>query len=459
MALAFFFISRGAFAREVYTDTSEVHACVTRDGATVAATGGGVVVTKNGSSRVLTLLDGLPDTRAHALLGTEDGVWVGTELGAVLLSDRFEPIRTREPGTSVRALARWNDDVLAGTFGRGIADLTSGTFITTPDARVLSLSTFDGMLYAATMSGVFARSGSTFAQLSSAPAFGVKLDGSTVRVLSTPEAAGCTTPSNGLPSNDVSAVVADERGTWVGTFDQGLSRLERGRFITMAGVDKRIDALVLDRKSDRVWVGTARGLFAVDDGVGHAVLPGDEVHALAAREGGGVIAGTSHGAVIVDANTIARIGPKQGVDIPSVTAVLEHDGTLFLGTTGGLFIGRGRKFERLSLASGHLPDDWVTALATSGDAIYVGTYNAGVVRLEKGKGWRAVRLGGDYVNPAGLCVDGHTLYVATMDGLWTSTNGSRLTRRDGGALGADVTGVAVSPVGTFVASRRGLLLQ
>jgi ligand-binding sensor domain-containing protein len=457
--------ARTALASDVYTDTSEVRACLTQGGATFAATRGGVVVTKDGTTRVLTVLDGLPDTRAYALLATADGVWVGTERGAVELSARLE-VQRAALDASVRAFASWNGVVLAGTFGRGIADLTHGTFLATPDARVLSLATFGGTLYAGTMSGVVERSGSGFAVRTAEPAFDLSVDAAGVHASVAPKTAACAVASSGMPSNDVSAIAADDRSTWVGTFDRGLARLDADGFHAIAGVDARIDALALDRKRARLWVGTARGLYAVDGGsdgacdgnVGHVVVGGDEVHALAALEGGGVLAGTGHGALIVDrAGAIARLGSKQGVELPSVTAVLEREGTLFLGTTGGLFVGRGRRFERLSVASGHLPDDWVTALASSGDAIYAGTYNAGVVRLEKHGHWQAQRMGGGFVNPAGLGVDGDALYVATMDGLWTSTRGSPLARRERGALGPDVTGIAVSSRGTYVASRRGVL--
>lgn len=141
-----------------------------------------------------------------------------------------------------------------------------------------------------------------------------------------------------------------------------------------------------------------------------------------------------------------------------MTAVQTRGETLYLGTTGGLFVGQEGKLKRLSVASGHLPDDWVTALAIRDDVVYAGTYNAGVVRLDKATGaWHAQRLGGGYVNPAGLTLDGDTLYVATMDGLLTSTHGSPLATRDRASLGRDVTGIAASPLGTFVASRRGVL--
>jgi ligand-binding sensor domain-containing protein len=444
--LAMCLASRAALASQAYTDTSDVHACITRNGTTLIATGGGVVVTKDGASRVLTVLDGLPDTRAYALLASADGIWVGTDGGAVLLGERYEAKRTALD-TSVRALAFWNGDVLAGTFGRGVADLTTGTsFAPPPDMRVLSLASRDGALEIGTMGGVFRRNGTTYASLSSEP------------ILPAPP-AGCTVPTNGLPSNDVNAVVADGQTVWVGTFDRGLARLENGRFRAIEGVDRRIDALALDKKASRLWVGTARGLYAVDGGAGHLIIGGDEVHALAPLDGGGVLAGTSHGALLVR-DTVTHVGAKEGVDVSSVTAVLARGEQLLLGTTGGLFVGSGARFERLSVASGHLPDDWVTALAVHDGAVYAGTYNAGVVRLEKNAtGWHAQRLGGGYINPAGLTLagDGSTLYAATMDGLMTSDGRAALVRRDRSALGQDVTGVAVSSLGTFIASRRGLL--
>ena len=442
MAVTALLVSHAALAREVYTDTSDVHACVMRDGATIAATDGGVVVSQGGTRRVLTALDGLPDTRADAVLSTGDGLWVGTDHGAVLLGDGFTPKRTALDG-SVRALVLWKGDVMAGSFGGGIADLTRGTSLVIPDARVLSLSTSHGVLEVGTMGGLYRQSNVGFNSVSSLPAFGAP--------------AQCTAASNGLPSNDVSAIAADAHTLWVGTFDHGVARLDQGRFRVVRGVDPRIDALALDRAATRLWVGTARGLYAVDDDTGHLVLGSDEVHALTALEGGGVLAGTSHGAVIVRGDVVTRIGAKEGVNVPSVTAVLAQGETLLLGTTGGLFIGSGQHFERLSVASGHLPDDWVTALAARGSTLYAGTYNAGVVKLERTPaGFHAERLGGGYVNPAGLTMTGGTLDVSTMDGLLVSTQGGRLERRDGVALGRDVTGVAVSAFGTFVASRRGV---
>jgi len=463
--------------RDVYTDTSDVHACVARGGTTIAATGGGVVVVRGGEVvRTITALDGLPDTRAWAAASSGGSIWIGTDRGVAELSgDRLDVARTA-PGAPVRALAFAGDDLLAGTFGRGVARIAprtlATTFVALPDPRVVSLATYGASVYAGTMSGVFAVFGPrgvaepapalAGARGALGPAFALTADAAGAHA-SSARAAACAVPSTGMPSNDVSAIAATSSQTLVGTFDAGLARLEDGRFRAVDGVDKRVDAIAVASGGD-AWIGTARGLFVVPAGSVHGRDTGaagvDEVHAVAALADGSIVAGTSHGAAIVRDGKASRVGAKEGVTAASVTAVGESNGALLLGTTGGLFIGRPGHFTRLSVASGHLPDDWVTALAVDGGAIYAGTYNAGVVRLTQRDGaWTAERLGGGYVNPAGLAIHGGTLFAATMDGLLARPlrGDAPLTPRDRAALGRDVTAVAFSPEGAWVASRRGLL--
>jgi len=451
---------------EVYTDTSDVHACVVRGGATVAATGGGVVVMRDGEVvRTLTALDGLPDTRAWAAAITADAVWIGTDRGvAEIKGDAFDVGRTA-PGTAVRALAPApaSGDLVAGTFGRGVATIATRTlatsFVALPDPRVISLATYGGTVYAGTMSGVFTLAG---ARVTSEPAFALTADAGGVHA-SLARVAPCSVPASGMPSNDVSAIATTSAGALVGTFDAGLARLEGGRFRAIDGVDKRVDAIAVEGGGE-AWVGTARGLFAVGAGQIHGRDTGaagtDEVHAVATLAGGGVIAGTSHGAVIVRGASVVRIGAKQGLSATSVTAVGEIGGALLLGTTGGLFVGQPDHFVRLSVASGHVPDDWITALAVDGDAVYAGTYNAGVVRLTKrGDSWTSERLGGGYVNPAGVAIHDGVLFVATMDGLLTRPlhGDAPLAPQGRAAPGRDVTGIAFSREGAWIASRRGLV--
>jgi ligand-binding sensor domain-containing protein len=472
-----------ARASEAYVDVSDVHACLALPGPrTVLATGGGVVVTDGSRTRTLTALDGLPDTRTYALLARGGGVWVGTERGVAELSPRLAVQRTALDAP-VRALAADGAWIAAGTFGGGVVryDPASGrtTTAATPDPRVLALAVFGGSLYAATMGGVARRGASgAFSLLPGAadPTFALDVSpsGLVARTLTGPvtlagrgapgpAVSACPRPpASPLPSNDVSAIAADATGAWVGTFDRGLVRIVGRAGSPVRGVDDRIDALALDRVG-RLWVGTARGLYTVDPGASAArrvdTGANDEVHALAALPGGGVLAGTSRGALVVRGSSVARIGRKQGLTALSVTAVGTLRDELLLGTTSGLFVGSAGRLTRLSVSSGHLPDDWITAVVSSGGSIYAGTYNSGVVRLARdGEGFRAERLGGGYVNPAGVAVQAGTVWIATMDGLLSRAGGGgALVRHPREALGRDVTAIAFSQSGTWVGSRRGLL--
>ncbi len=155
----------------------------------------------------------------------------------------------------------------------------------------------------------------------------------------------------------------------------------------------------------------------------------------------------------------------------SVWAALEdRQGGLWLGTSRGLYHWSRalRRYTRYSVSSGHLTDDWVTALTLHDDALYVGTYNAGVSRLTRdAEGqWTSAHLGGGWVNFAGLSVVGKTLYAACMSGLYQrpleTKAGDKIlfTRLPRAAPGRDVTAVEPGPKGQlWVASRRGLALR
>jgi hypothetical protein len=199
---------------------------------------------------------------------------------------------------------------------------------------------------------------------------------------------------------------------------------------------------------------------------------------VAALSSGGALVGTGRGAAIVHDGQVTALDEKRGIPRGAVWAVAEGPGgTILLGTSRGLYLGtaesqgvvdRGapvteeaesKPWLLLSMASGDLPDDWVTAIAARGTTLFVGTYNAGVVAVTMDAGGFSVeRLGGGYVNFGGLLVDGHTLFAATMTGLY------RRPVHAGGAWaplpratpGKDVTAVVPWGGRIWAASRRGL---
>ncbi len=288
--------------------------------------------------------------------------------------------------------------------------------------------------------------------------------------------------ADGLLSNDVSALAADGERLWVGTFDHGLAVHERGAWRTVAhpDLDGRINAVLVEPrpgKASRLWVATAAGLMTLDgDAVGRLTrrdgLPGRSVLALTRLRDGRIVAGTSTGAVIVTDARPAPLGPP-GTEIGNVWAVAEDvDGMIWLGTTTGVWRGpstaavkagdRGTGWQRFAVATGHLDDDWVMAIAARGRSVWVGGYKGGVVRFDLGDAGAAMpstaaRLGGGWINPGGLRWDGDTLYASTQEGLRSGDGTTATWTTATGLPGKDVTAALRVGATHWIATRRGLL--
>jgi hypothetical protein len=242
----------------------------------------------------------------------------------------------------------------------------------------------------------------------------------------------------------------------VGTFDRGAATLERGAWRAIDGIDPRVNDLAL--QGSRLWIATARGLFVREGRRLRRVagLPSDDVHAVLPLRDGRVAVGTAKGAALLRGRKVVLLGAKQGLPIGGAVWALAEggDGSLWLGSSRGLYRvpPRGR-FTRLSMAGGHLPDDWITAIAIHEGTVYAGTYRRGVVRLTSGEaGWNGEPLGGGYVNFHGLRLEDGRLFAATMHGLKSRALDAAAWDPPRKTLGPDVTGFA----GGWVATRRGL---
>lgn len=556
----------------VYTNTTEVRACMPTDDGFVVGTGGGLVWTDRtgATKKVWTALDGLPATRIDSIVELDGALWVGTEKGlAKITAQKAEPqvgpfavrdvirfagetylatddgvrvLRARGahlPATvaiafrggankqaraRVASLAIADGSLYAGTAG-GLYRMTNGVFelvtIATGANDVTSLYGAGKTLWIATTNGLYTREGSTvrgygggelrrvtavdgaivaagiggFVTVDRGRLVGTKsapklalvqalaerggsacaggLDGLAIR--SSPTAAWSrTAPAAGIPANDISALAADGDALWVGSFDHGLAKLERGAWtqVTSKKLDHRINAILVQprpRASSRIWVATANGISILTDGVVSEItkaegLPARGVLSLALLRDGRVLAGTMHGAAILaDGARPVAIGQKQNLEVKNVWAVAEDSaGYLWLGATTGVFRGKpdDSAWTRYSVVTKHLRDDWVMALAPHGDRMFVGTYKGGVTRFDlgpTGSAPTAAQLGDGWINPGGLRVEGTTLYAATMEGLRTGdvaqdgwTDRLELTARD-------TTATARVGGRLFVATRRGIV--
>lgn len=286
-------------------------------------------------------------------------------------------------------------------------------------------------------------------------------------------------PLGGPPSNDITALAAADGRVAIGTFDRGAATYERGTFRTVPALasNETVEALAWQGHGARarLLLGTARGLVRVEpDGTTRRFevvdgLPSSRVRSLLVLSDDRVLAGTDDGAVLVEGDRVTPIGqthkgrgprPLESPMHATWALAASDDGTLWIGTTTGLYYGREGRFRRAAVASGELADDWVTALAVQGADVFVGTYSGGVAHLRvHGDTLAPSQLGGGYVNPGGLAIVGGELLAATMEGLLTrpatDDRGSWQLRADA-SPGRDVTAVGVVEGALWVASRRGI---
>ena len=133
------------------------------------------------------------------------------------------------------------------------------------------------------------------------------------------------------------------------------------------------------------------------------------------------------------------------------------DGAVWVGTPGGAArLGPGG-IRRYTMASGVLPHDWVTSILPDGDHVVVGTYDAGLARLDvDGSGGPLTDIGPLWINPNGLARVGDAMVAATLgDGLVVAARGRVRIHTD--LPSTDVTAVIAHDGGLFVGTRGGLV--
>lgn len=417
------------------------------DGALWAGTAGGLYKMRNGTFELVTIESGANDVTS--LYGDGKTLWIATTNG----------LYTRE-GSRVRSYGGGDLRRVTKVDGAIVAAGLGGGFVTVDRGRLVSYKRAPKLVMPQALTE----------QSGAACAGG--LDGLAVRATKAAAWTIAKAPPM-IPGNDVSALAADGDTLWVGTFDHGLAKLDNGRWTTVASkkLDHRINAILVEpraKKSSRIWVATANGISIIDQTAGGTViseitkaegLPARGVLSLARMRDGRVLAGTMHGAAILaDGARPIALGLKQNLEVKNVWAVAEDSqGYLWIGATTGVYRGKpdDSGWTRFSVATKHLRDDWVMALAVRGDEVYVGTYKGGLTRIDLPT-LAATQLGDGWINPGGLRWDRGTLYAATMNGLETTAGRGDWTS-SATYMVDDTTATAKVNELVFIATRRGVV--
>ncbi len=378
------------------TDLDDAMACLPLDGGGVAvASGGGLaIVAEDGSVRRLTALDGLPDTRVHALAADGDSLWVGTDTGAARVSLGPVPAVTRTVAlgdAAVHAVLATPTGVYLGTWGAGLLHLDR------PDA--------------------------------------------------TPELV-----RSSAPGKHIAALAEHEGSLYVAYADGPVARLDRGALTPLAGTPSHGQALLsLPRggTGPDLVVGDLEGIFRVGDGA----TPLAPVDARGMAASGSQLLVATYGAGLVSGMTAGALHREQGV--PRFARGVAVRGALrCVATTEGAFVDRdGGGWQKLAL--GRLPSNDVTALETSGRRVAVGTFDHGATVLEGDKSHKIEGLEPtETVNAVAWQGEGSAavLWLGTAHGVVrVAPNGTLLRlRAPDGLPSSTVRALAVMPDGRLL---------
>jgi len=221
------------------------------------------------------------------------------------------------------------------------------------------------------------------------------------------EAPPCAVRELGrVPARPTALLRASDGALWVGTFDQGVWRVDRHgggdaaqEVPGLEGRGRFVNALA--EMDGLIWAGTQRGAVAFQGGTrAFTALSGVAVTALVPARGA-LLAGTSRGVAVLSrqgARWLALEGAPSPLRVTSLAADLD---TLWAGTADGLVaapldaaLGGTAAARSIPLVFGDPParTNVVVALATLGERALVGTDDGGLVLVGPDGQVSALRL-------------------------------------------------------------------
>ncbi|MGD0796172.1 MAG: hypothetical protein ABR910_00490 [Acidobacteriaceae bacterium] len=397
---------------------------------------------------------GLPDDQVESLLVRGDDLFVGTPVGVAQVRDgRVTRQLAQGSFAHTLALTAAGRSLAVGTLEEGVLDvpLTAG-----PARRGISQVVRGGLT-----------GDSAIAQLLSAGDAVVAVQRDAVRQQ---EAGGrwqpvVSAPPGALTDGNISALAFGPDGRlWVGYFDHGIDVLgadelagetvaagDDGAAAVLpqarhAGIAQQrtghieddavfcVNRLVVDPQRQTMVAATANGLVLFDaQGRERQVLTrrdgliADHVTDVAATRRGLALA-TSAGLTFVDADGTQSLYGFEGLVNNHVYALgVQPDGDQVLaGTLGGVSLLASETVERnLTVANSGLRHNWVTAIVPMpGGGWIVGTYGAGVMRLDKDGSFAPMQgvTRAMVVNPNAMLATAEHVFVGTLgQGLWVFT--------------------------------------
>jgi hypothetical protein len=391
---------------------------------------------------------GLPDPQVEAVALAPGKVYVGTPMGV----EEFEtsmgaarPARTLAPGFFARALAISGDTLTIASIDQGIREvaLAPKRQPRPENEGAIEAETFfqDDGLFAVGPSGVFRKMPS----------------GEWSRVLAA--------ASSALADRNIAALgFAPDGRLWIGYFDHGLDILSLGDRNGDTQPAEHIEddhvfcvnRIVADPSRNTMDIATANGLALFDTtGRERGVLLrrdgliADQVTDVAITPNGTVLA-TPAGLTFIDASGTQSIYAFHGLvnnHVYTLANTQAGDG-LLAGTLGGISLLDAQTVRRnLTTANSGLKHNWTTAIVPVDDSWFVGTYGAGIMKLDSAGHFTDMdgAAAPIEINPNAMLVTARHVFAGSLgNGLlvYARSGGQRWSRISAGLPSLNVTAIA-----------------
>ncbi|MEX2301623.1 MAG: hypothetical protein WD733_11835 [Bryobacterales bacterium] len=361
--------------------------------------------------------DGLPDRQILSLALQGNRLYAGTPLGvAEFLDGRFE--RELAPGFFATALLIRGKSLLVGTLDEGVVEVPlEAARPRGPRFESHGLGDLDavaihrliecgGEPYALAQDGLYALD----------PKAGQKR-----QVLDRSAAV--------LTDRNISALNRDSAGRlWVGYFDRGLDILDPSLGHARHIEDETvfcINRIVESKEKSLTAVATANGLAMFDAAaqLQHVIGRGEGLIADHVTDvwfaSTGMIAATPAGITFLDAAGSRSLYAFHGLVNNHVYTMAAAGDRLLAGTLGGLSVlDAGVVRASYTTANSELKHNWITSIVPFGRDWFVGTYGAGVLRLDEAGRWHAFPDAGRplEINANAMVSSADRVYAGALDG-------------------------------------------
>ncbi|MBN1399403.1 MAG: alpha/beta fold hydrolase [Anaerolineae bacterium] len=155
------------------------------------------------------------------------------------------------------------------------------------------------------------------------------------------------------------------------------------------------------------------------------------IHALSPLPSGGMLIGTPGGLNVWDGERLLSYTAAHGLGEGYVTCAIAHSGQIWAGTWGGGLSalgaagGEGNAWRTFRTATSPLPNDWISALASDAQSLWIATYGGGLAQWSADE-WQIYTRANSPLPSDRLTA----LAVDATGGLWIGTQLSGLAHRD-----------------------------